>query len=117
MPRTNIAVTTITEAAVAEPAAIAGDATNDHSFTNDGRTFLRVKNTGAGAQTITIITSQVVGPLGDLAVADRAISVPASAIRYIGPFSSSLYGQPSDSGKVWVDVAETTWELQALSLP
>lgn len=114
MPRTNIPVTTVVEAGVAYPAATAGDATNDHSFTNDSRTILIFKNTGAGSQTLTVLTSQQINGLD---VADRDYVVAAGAKRTAGPFPPQLYGQSTDSFKVWVNVAETTWEIEALSIP
>jgi len=58
--------------------------------TNDGKTWLHVKN-GATDVTVTVLT-----PItrDGLALADRAVTVPANEDRVIGPFPKSVYGDP-----------------------
>jgi len=114
MPRTNIPVTAIPKTVgVAPPAVTAGDATNDHSFVNDGRTFLEIKNTDAATQVVTIVTPYTVE---SLAVDDVTVSIPTGATRLIGPFNAALFGQPTDASKVWVDITVANFEFRAYSL-
>ncbi len=62
-------------------------------FAPDSGTYLRVNNGGAGAITVTIVsTSKVVG----LDVADPAVSVPAAADRIIGPFPKEHFANSAD---------------------
>lgn len=114
MPRVNIPVTAIVEAGIVAPTAVTGDAANDHSFVNDGRTFLEAKNTSAGSLDVTIITSQQVSGLD---LADRVVTIAAGVVKVIGPFNASVYAQSSDLNKVWVDITSASWELRAYSLP
>ena len=58
-----------------------------HFVNNDGKTLLHLKN-GTGEATITIATPQTVD---GLAVADRAVTVPANAERFVGPFPPGIY--------------------------
>jgi zona occludens toxin (predicted ATPase) len=111
MPRANITVVEITRAGVA-PTEVAGDVANGHQFDHGARTFLVARNADAGgAHTVTIITPVTVD---SLAVADRQVSVPASATRYIGPFTSDY--RQSD-GKVYVDVDSAQLNLAVFRLP
>lgn len=55
----------------------------------DGKTFLIVKNGGGAPITVTITTPATVR---GLAVADPAVSVPAGAERWIGPFARDAFG-------------------------
>jgi hypothetical protein len=111
VPRTAITVVTVpANSGISIGAGTAGDATNDHSLVNDERTKLLVKNTGGGSQTLTILTSYT---LYGFALADLVQAVPAGETWEFGPFPASLYGQSSDSGKIYIDVAESTWTFWA----
>lgn len=114
MPRTAIPVTKPAGGNVAQPAATAGDAANDHHIENDGQTILQVKNTDSVSRTIVIVTAQTVGSPAH-AVDDDSYVVAAGDTRIIGPFNPGLYGQPTDSNRVHINLAETTWELRAFS--
>ena len=75
-------------AALTLAAANVGGDTADIS---NGRTFLWCKNGSGGAITVTLATPGTVD--GDLAVADRTVSVPATTgERLIGPLSPAAYG-------------------------
>lgn len=112
MARVNVPVTQITRAGEAPPAEVNGDATNGHDFTNDGKTFLLVRNAdGTAAHTVTIVTP---GTVDGLAIADRAVSIPLSQSRYIGPFPPAVYGV---DGRVQADVTSAQLKLSALRLP
>jgi hypothetical protein len=111
MPRTNITVVEVTRDGVA-PSEVAGDVTNGNQFDHSARTFLRARNAdGGSAHTVTI---QTPGTVDSLAIADRTVSVPASATRYIGPFTNDY--RQSD-GKVYVDVDSAQLHLAVFRLP
>lgn len=112
MPRTAIAIVTVPRnGGVNLGAGTAGDAANDHSLANDLENVkLLAKNTGAGAQTLTIVTAYTVD---GLAVDDVSQSIPAGETWEFGPFPKSIYGQPADSFLVHINVAENTWTFWA----
>lgn len=71
------------------------------SFTNNGRVFLLLYNTTAGAIDVTIETPATFD--SDLEVDDRVITVPANGAMLAGVFPTHLYNQAG--GAVHVDVA------------
>lgn len=105
MPRTNLPLTQITRDGVAPGAEVNADTANNHQGVNDGRVFLLVRNAGAGAQNVTLLTP---GTVEGLAIADVVVSVPAGASRYIGPFPPATFGDP-----LQVDVASADLRLTA----
>jgi hypothetical protein len=117
VPRVDIPVTEITRAGATPPSLVVADATNDHSFVNDGRyTFLEVQNVGASPQTVTFLVTPASFD-SDLAIPDRAISVPNGATRYFGPFPKSVYDGPgADAGRVLVDVTSVDLRFRAWRL-
>jgi hypothetical protein len=87
-----LAVQNVTRAGLAPaytPAAAGGD-----TFTPSKDTILHVKNGGAAARTITIVTPKEAFP--GAAVADTIVNVPAGGERLIGPFPYQHYAKPSD---------------------
>lgn len=89
MPRIAVPVTQSSRAGTVLPAATTGDATNNHSVANDGRTILEVNNTGASSRNITfILTATVDG----LAVTSRVEAIPAGETQLFGPFDPNTYG-------------------------
>lgn len=93
MPRTTIpqqqlsrAGTVVSGTGVSETVA---DPANDHQVANDGKVIIIVRNTDAGAQTVTFVTP---GTVDTQAVADRTDSIPAGVQRMYGPFPPSDYG-------------------------
>jgi hypothetical protein len=111
MARTNIALTSLGFAGKSAVAWTAADATNDHSFVNDGKTLLLVKN-ATGAAAINVDVDSVAdenGRLGDvqLAVANGEIGV-------FGPFKPSIFNQ---SGLVNVNLdVDTTSFVAAVKM-
>jgi hypothetical protein len=111
VPRTAITVVTVpANSGISIGAGTAGDATNDHSLVNDERTRLLAKNTGGGTQAITILTSYTL--LG-FDLSDLVANVPTGETWEFGPFPASIYGQSSDGGKVYIDVAASSWTFWA----
>lgn len=112
MARTALTVQTISRSGLA-PSYSNGDATNDHQFLNDGKTFVHVKNGGGSSITVTI---QTPGSVDGLAVADRDVTVANGAEKMIGPFPTATYNQ--SGGLVYLDLsADTSVTLAAFKLP
>lgn len=111
MPRVAVPVSAVTSAGIAMPAETNGDATNNHTIPNDGRTILIVRNANASstARTLTIV---ITGAIEGFSPTPRTYSIAAGASRVIGPFSTTAYGT---SMQVNVDNAEL--KLTALQLP
>lgn len=84
--------------------------TDGAMFTNDGHTRVWVKNAGAGAHNVTVVTPRVVE---GLAVADRVYVVGIGKSALIGPFDAATFNQPSgaDAGKAYVNVDGTGTEV------
>lgn len=90
-------------------------AADDHSFVNNGRTILQVRNTVGTSRVVTIETP---GTVDGLAVAERTVTVGAGKTAYIGPFPRSIYNgnDPDNSNgnqrdRVLVDVANSDGDL------
>ncbi len=76
-----------------------------YTFPNDGKTFLHVKKSGAGACTATIITPAT---YFGKAIPDTTVTIPASTgDKLIGPFQPELYTDPT-TGLVSVTFSEIT---------
>ena len=100
--RTVLTVQSVTRSGTV-PTYGAVDAVNGDEFTNDGRTFIHVKN-GAGAPiTVTISTP---GTVDGLAVAERTVSVTNASEKMIGPFPPGTYNQAT--GEVHLDYSSGT---------
>jgi hypothetical protein len=96
-------------------AALTDANTDGHSFENDGATVLVIQNTNGAGRTLTIKTPGVVD--GDLAIAERTISVAATTGRLItATFPRTIYNQTD--GTVHVDVSATAGlKLAAVKIP
>ena len=71
---------------------------DDYAVNNDGRVFLHLKKSGAGACTVTIET---VLQLAGLEVDDATASVPASTgDRVIGPFPPATFNDENGDMKI-----------------
>jgi hypothetical protein len=79
----NVAVTPqqITEAGIAPTYTGSLLTANVYQFANDGRTFLHVKKSGAGAAVATLVT-----------IADTTVTIPATTgDKMIGPLPPGMY--------------------------
>jgi hypothetical protein len=116
MPRTEITVQNVSKAGLA-PTYAAADAANDMMFKNDGHTVLHVKNGGAGAISVTVVS--IADPYGRLG--DVVVSVPAAGERIIGVFKDFLFNQKpgsTNAGKIHVDFdVDTSVTVAALKIP
>jgi len=102
MSRTTLTVQQIVTAANGLAVALTTAGTQ-HSFANDGRVFLYVRNTGA-AKTLTMTTPNTVQ---GLAIADQTATITATTgDQMFGPFPPSLYN--NSDGTVYVDLDTVT---------
>jgi hypothetical protein len=102
MARTQLTIKRLSPAGIA-PALEAGNV-DGHSFQNDGRTWLEIKNASAGAITATFPT-----PFSrdGLDLPDRVVNIAAGAELRVGPFDPLVYNQETvaDRGRVFVDLS------------
>ena len=108
MPRLVLPVNDITRAGLAVPAETNGSTVDQHVIANDGQTVLLVRNINAGAQTVSLKLQTLID---GQSLADRVISIPAAASRYIGPFPVGIY-----TNALFVDVSSVDLRLTALHL-
>jgi hypothetical protein len=108
MARTNLPLHQIVRAGAVEPAAVAGDAVNGHSFNNDGKVFLQLENTGATSRNFTM---HLVTTVDGQAVADRVIAVAAGVIKKVGPFPVSQYGKTATCEAAHAELTLTAFHL------
>lgn len=85
----NLAVQQMTSAGAAITLASAAGG-GDTADISNGRTFLWVKNGSASPITVTVTTPGVVD--GDLAIADRTVTVANAGEKLIGPLNPRDYG-------------------------
>ena len=113
MPRTAVVPQDISRAGLS-PSSAAPDVVNGNSVVNDGSTFLRVRNTGGGACTISI---KIPRTIDNVAVPDRTVVVAATnGEQYIGPFGVGDYNQADNS--VYFNASTATGvTVAALRLP
>lgn len=115
MARVQIPVSTCTIAGVAQPAVTNGDATNDHYLDSTLLPiFLEAKNTDAGTQTLTIVTALQVTVDGvAIDLADVDISFLTGVTKMIKISGGTTFTQPSDSSRIYVDIAVANWQFRA----
>lgn len=109
MARTNIPIDNLPlNGGAVTLTGVAADATNQHEFVNDGKTFLLAENEDAATKTVTVVS--VADPFGRTGntvhvVPAAAGGVPGKAM--IGPFLPAIWNQGGGS-KVNVDVSAAT---------
>lgn len=91
-------------------AAAGGD-----TLTNDGRTFLHVKNGDASEHTVTIASRVTNAPAGTT-VSNLAVAVPAGGERLIGPLQKSAFNNAQNKVSLSYD-AVTSVTIAAVKLP
>ncbi len=108
MPRVNVPVTDITRAGITPATEVNGDATNQHSFANDGATWLEVRNGGASPRTLTLVIGTTVD--GN-AVTNPTVALAASALKKVGPFPVGIYGTTMSVNVDHADIKLTAYRL------
>lgn len=89
------------------------DATNKEQTAHTGKEILCWRNTGAGARTVTVNTvTDERGRTGDL----TAISIPAGAIRCIGPMTD-VQGWRQTTGYINSEAEHAEVTMFVLTLP
>ena len=111
---TALPVTDVTTAGVTPPAQVNGDVTGNILAFNDGKVWLEVISSDAGAQTVTVVTPGAVG--GSYAIADLSVAVPAGATRLIGPFPPNIFNQADGTVTITPSV-NTTLKFRAYHIP
>ena len=79
-------------------------AAGGNEFVNTGVEFIHIKNAAVAEQTVTFATPATVD---GLAVADRAVAIPASEERMIGPFPASVYNDGNSKVQMTFDAVVT----------
>jgi hypothetical protein len=78
-------------------------------FTNDGATFLHVKN-GSGSSVTVTLTAQKTSiddsTYGVLTISDATVSVPGSGDRFFGPFPPAVFNDAN--GKAQISYSATS---------
>jgi hypothetical protein len=115
MARVVIPVTALTRDGVAPPAQTNADSVNNMEIDgNDGRVFVEIVSTDAGAQTVSFEIPELVD--GE-AVAPKIVNVPAGATRLAGPFPTDTYNHAGSKMFVDPSVSGATLKLRAYQLP
>lgn len=78
------------KAAVAVPAETAGDAPNDHTFVNDGRTFVEARN--SSGVTTRNLEVEFTKTINGQSVTKHAYALAPNAHVRIGPWETENYG-------------------------
>ncbi|MFI6032965.1 hypothetical protein ACIBBD_02045 [Streptomyces sp. NPDC051315] len=109
MPRVNVPVTLITRSGVAPATEVNGDATNNHSVTNDGLVWLEVRN--SGSTVARTVSANFANTIDGQTTTAKTWSIPTSSTRRIGPFPVRYYGTT-----LQIDVDNAELKLTAYKL-
>lgn len=114
MARTDLPVTLTTRAGHNLASALPTPATVDgHSFLNNGRRMVRVKNTNAAPQTVTV---QIPGEVEGQPLTDRPYTIPATTGDVLIPPLPAIYNQAN--GRVYLDYSDPTGlSVDVIELP
>jgi hypothetical protein len=103
MPRTALTTQDVGIAGLA-PVYTAGDSVNGMTAVADYDSFLHVKNSGAGACTVTLSATAKLGGIG---IPDQTVVVPiTTGDRMIGPLRPDLFAQTD--GTVYIGLSTAT---------
>lgn len=92
----------------------AGDVANGNEFDNDGDVFLAVRNAdGATPHFISFACPKIID--GQAVTNFTPASIAANAIRWFGPFRTSLYNQAN--GRVGFNVDDAQIFVQVIRIP
>jgi hypothetical protein len=110
MARSQLTVTEVVRAGVAQPAEQSSDATNDHyidAADADDVWWMEVRNANAGDQTVEVVANPSLSSDG-LTVSNYSNTIAAGATETMGPFKLSTFKQPSDSNRVYINPSVST---------
>jgi hypothetical protein len=102
------------------PAATPGDPANHHFIDPplDGM-ILHVINNDAASQSVSfwIATLWDGIQVPSVAIPGKVVVIPAGGIRWFSGFRDHLYAQPTDGGRLWVNVTSVNLSLRILRMP
>ena len=110
MARSQLTVTEVVRAGVAQPAEQSSDASNNHyieSTDADDVWWMEVRNANASPQTVTVVANPSLSSDG-LTVSNYSNTIAAGATETMGPFKLSTFKQTSDSNRVYINPSVTT---------
>lgn len=115
MARVQIPVETIVRGAgLAQPSQTAADHTNNHYFTNNGKTFLEIVSSDGASQTVSFEIPTPGSGTDGQGIDPLVVTVGAGDTVYVGAFPQSVYDQAD--GTVYVDPSvSTTLKFRAYS--
>ncbi|MGX6605664.1 hypothetical protein ACWKSP_26550 [Micromonosporaceae bacterium Da 78-11] len=102
-------VTEVNRVGILPATEIAGDAAQNHYISNDGVTWLEIRNAGASPRTFTSVVN-VAGPDGAV-VTNPTVALAASAIKKVGPFPIAVYGSTFNFNVDHTDIKITAYRL------
>lgn len=112
--RVNIPVNTVVRGGTSNVTGVTGDVWNNHYFTNDGRTWLEVKNNALTTQTIALEPNPAL-PTDGLTVDAQIVPVRAGDTAKIGPFTVSTFTRDL-AHDIYVDVSSSQLILSAYNM-
>ena len=110
MARSQLTVTEVVRAGVAQPAEQNSDATNNHyieSTDADDCWWMEVRNANASSQTVTVVANPSLSSDG-LTVSNYSNTIAAGATETMGPFRLATFKQAADSNRVYINPSVTT---------
>ncbi len=108
MPRIQVPVTEITRAGILPATEVNGNATDNHYISNDGVTWLEIRNAGASTRTLTKVVNVTVD---DATITTPPAALAASATKKVGPFPVSIYGTTFNFNVDHADIKITAYRL------
>jgi hypothetical protein len=106
MARTQLTVTEIVRAGVAQPAQQDSDPTNDHyidAADADDTWFIEAYNSSGTTRTIDVVANPSLSSDG-LTVSNYTNTILTTATELMGPFKLATFKQTADSNRVYVNV-------------
>lgn len=96
-----------------------GDAAEDHTMANDGRTLLIVNNTSGGAAIVQVVSvaDPRTGRSGDIGDGSATVSIANGEVRIFGPFPPELFNQAGNVINVNTDTGGATCRFAGVRLP
>jgi hypothetical protein len=111
MPRTAVAIQSVTRNSHNIAAEATGDNANGNSVPNDGQTVFLLRNPTGGSVTVTFVSvADEAGRVGDIS---RVLA--ASEVNFVGPLKPAHWNQTD--GTVSVNWTATGCKITALKLP
>lgn len=108
--RAAVTPTRVILSGVVQPAQTTGVAADGHKVKNNGSVVIEYENSNVAALVLTIQTPGSV--LGQLAIADLAVSCDQDEVKLIGPFPPGTFNQGDD--EIYIDYDVTNYADQKI---